>query len=214
MSDDAVAPDDKGKRSRRSHLFRLESPEEKAALSELCSGVSNMRVFARQVLAGLQLIESIVLIGDRKESHHRKANIVRDLKRRAREVRKFGSKMEQSLWQQDVSDNILYPIEPALPLQELYKYADQLEKLADRQTRPLKRKPPRHQPRPGTLEIVRLAKFVRQHAGSPRWDALAILLRRPTKIMFNEASLRQLVKFHTDNSRRRLPFQAASYLSR
>jgi hypothetical protein len=201
LSDDEVTPRAKRNKSSRLTLFRLENSDEEAALRDLCSGATNRRSFKRLVLAFLQLIAEKVSLAERVKSRHRRPNIARDLKRKARNVRKLAAKMERPLWGQDSSNGILYPIVPRPPVSELYRYADKLEESAGLQARPPKGKPPRHRPRPETSAIVSLAKFVRQITGSPHWGPLAILLRRPAGVMFNAKSLLELVKPHTTKPR-------------
>jgi hypothetical protein len=58
------------------------------------------------------------------------------------------------------------------------------------------KKPPRNEPRPETRRVVHLAQFVMQETGKHYWGSLAVLLRKPTGVEFNKASLRELVKFH------------------
>jgi hypothetical protein len=185
----------------RVRLFRLKNGGEQAALYKLCLGVRNKRGFQRLVLAYLQLIADTVSLADDKKLDRTRPNVLKDLRRRVQSVRNFANRIE-SRPSAETSSDCLGIILPMPPVRELRCYADDLEELANRQ-RPVSRKqPPRHRPRPGTRLIVRLAEFVRRTKGSPCWVSLATLLFRSAGVRYNEASLKELVKFHKAKARR------------
>jgi hypothetical protein len=184
----------------RLRLFRLNNSNEQAALNKLSLQVRSKRGFRRLVRAHLQLIADTVSHGvDKKQSPVTPSTVLRDLERRAQSVRNFAERIERPLAQ--MPDGIGF-IEPLAPVRELYRYADYLDACADRRRSDLRKHPPPHRPRPEKRLIVSLAEFVRRTTGSPHWNSLSLLLKRPTgDCGFNGSRLSELVRFHKAKAR-------------
>ena len=177
-------------------LWKLANETEEAALGRLCSGLRNKRGFRSVVLAHLQLIADTVSFAakekDIKPRHTKPSAMRRALERRAQRVRVFARKMEKPLSTKTGGLGLLLPLPP---IRELQLYADDLEACAKRLKRETRFGPPRNRPRPETPEIIKLVEFVKGITEKRFLEPLAVLLRRPTGVTYNEASLKELVRF-------------------
>ena len=200
-------------RRARLRLFRIETPEEKAALQRLCSRVSDKRAFQRCVRAHLQLVASSVSAARELKAHPRPtklSQIVKDRKRAAAKVRRFEEWLEKPIHEWPSGNGRLLPIEPLkpkLPVPELICYANYLEECAKR-LHAVPRTPPRHGPRPGTRQIVDLVEFVRRMTGQHYWGSVAVLLRKSAGVGFTKKSLQELVEFHRAKARKSRVYSA------
>jgi hypothetical protein len=162
----------------------------------MSSALRDKRGFWSVVLAHLQLIAVTVSLAAKeknlKQRHTKPSAAQRAFERLAQSVRGFARKMERPLSMKTGGLVVLLPIPP---IRELLQYADDLEASAKRRKRDTRAAPPRKRPRPETREIVELVEFVKAITGRRFWDPLAALLRRPTGVAYNKASLKELVKF-------------------
>jgi hypothetical protein len=189
------SPKSSGRRARL-RLWKLKNKEEEAALRQMDSGLRGKRGFRRVVLAHLQLIADTVSLAakekDLKPREPKPSATRRALEHRVQSVKGFVHKMEKPLSTKADGLSLLLPLPP---IRELRQYADDLEDCGRRLKRDTRSYPPRNRPRPETREIVKLVKFVKGITGKSFLGSLAVLLRRPTRVEYNKASLRQLVKF-------------------
>jgi hypothetical protein len=203
---------------RASQKFNLESDVERAALKRL--GLSSSR--ERLVLELLYRIARTVESGHPNGQKGRKlSQSLRDLKRRAKQVKAFAARLEKPL----PFSSLTLPLPPT---PELRLYAEALEahaqifagrgKGADasspkfgllsdfvnlsleqfaerRRPRSLVSPAPKRKARPVTVLLLKLIRLVRAETGSQRLNDLAVLLRRPCNdVGVNKDRLRSLAK--------------------
>jgi hypothetical protein len=188
--------------------FHLTSTKERAALRRLrlnWGDKSEQARFRRFVLASLHFIEAAVEEGlSRNSGSYKPSQLIRVLKRRAEQVRRFAARLEKRL----PVPRLLLPPPPARALR---LYAEGLEAYARSLAEPasgprkvvplsslrgtpnatpvdlpvpsfsLAGLPQKRKARSETERIYDLMKFVREQTGRPHWNDLVILLERPCK---------------------------------